>query len=94
EMSDGVAGFVAMSPHDRQLEQIFVAPAFHRRGVGAALLAHARTVMPEGFTLWTHGDNHGAARFYDAVGMELLGPAVHPRHGYPILTYAVAAVPQ
>ncbi len=83
-----IAGFVAMSPPAKALEQIFVGPDCHRRGVGTALLAAARKAMPDGFTLWTHGENARAAQFYERAGMALLGPGMHPRHGHPILTYA------
>lgn len=81
------AGFVACLPAADSLEQIFVAPRFMRQGIGAALLAQARRLMPAGFTLWAHGDNRGAARFYEQQGMTLVGPGTHPRHGHPILTY-------
>ncbi len=83
-----IAGFVAISLQSATLEQIFVAPGFHRRGIGTALLAAARQEMPDGFTLWTHGDNAGAARFYEQQGMTLVGPGVHPKQGHPILIYA------
>lgn len=92
EIDGAIAGFVAINPKTDVLEQIFVAPDFHRLGVGAALLAHARQAMPNGFTLWTHGENHGAAAFYERQGMALMGPGVHPKQGHPILTYGFGPV--
>ena len=82
-----VVGFVAMSPDKRVLEQIFIDPVSHRQGIGAGLLAQARAVMPQGFTLWTHGDNHGAAAFYEAMGMALVSAGMHPKNDHAIRTY-------
>lgn len=91
ELGGVVAGFVAIRAEAGVLEQIFIAPEFHRRGCGAALLGHARAAMPSGFALWTHIDNHGAARFYTAQGMACTGEGVHPRAGHRILHFAMAA---
>ncbi len=93
EVDGHVAGFVAISPEARQLEQIFVDPAFQRSGVGAALFSHAHAAMPGGFGLWTHIDNMRAATFYRLHGMSLVGPGMHPRNGHGILTFAMAALP-
>lgn len=87
-----VVGFVAINSGARQLEQIFVDPQCQGAGVGAALLAHAHAAMPEGFELWTHGDNSRAAAFYVSRGMKLLGPGFLPHQGHPILTFAMPAV--
>lgn len=84
-----IAGFAAINPRTRRLEQLFVAPGAQRHGVGRALFDHSRRAMPGGFDLWTHGDNVGAARFYGRMGMEALGPDVHPRLGHPILRFSL-----
>lgn len=83
-----IVGFVAMSLVLNIVEQIFVAPAFHRQGLGTVLLTAARQALPSGFTLWTHGENTAAARFYEKRGMALIEAGTHPKQGHPILTYA------
>ncbi len=94
EIDDAVAGFVAINRSAAILEQIFVAPRFHRRGIGQALLEVARQSMPAGFSLWTHGDNSGAAAFYERAGMAFVGPGVHPKQGHRILTFAFGPLTQ
>ena len=91
EADDRIAGFVAISRATAVLEQLFVAPDFLRRGIGTHLLDIAHRAMPDGFTLWTHGDNHRASAFYEARGMHFVGAGVHPRDGYGIRTYALGA---
>lgn len=93
EIDGRVAGFVAINPEARQLEQLFVDPDCQSSGVGAALFAHAHAAMPGGFGLWTHIDNVRAAAFYRRSGMNLVGPGTHPRDGHGILTFAMAALP-
>ena len=93
EASDRIAGFVAVNRPTAVLEQMFVAPDFLRRGIGAHLLDIAYRAMPDGFTLWTHAENHRACAFYEARGMRFVGAGVHPRDGYGIRTYALGPRP-
>lgn len=92
ERKDVVVGFAAISPDKGVLEQIFIDPASHRQGVGAALLARAHALMPGGFTLWTHGENSRAMAFYEAMGMARVSTGTHPKHGHPIVTYGFGAL--
>ncbi len=92
EVDGAVAGFAAIDPAAAVLEQIFVAPDSHQRGIGAKLMAAAQQAMPGGFTLWTHGENLGAQAFYAQMGMTLVSPGVHPKQGFPILTFAFGPV--
>src|SRR5215469_1111041 len=39
------------------------------RGIGSALLDHAKLSRPGGFTLWTFQQNEGARRFYERHGL-------------------------
>ena len=94
ELDGAVAGFVAISPDARQVEQIFVSPNCQGTGVGAALLAHAHAAMPDGFGLWTHVDNVRAAAFYTREGMTIVGSGIHPRQGHGILTFAMPPISQ
>lgn len=61
-----VLGFAALG--DNRLEHLYVDPEAHNRGIGSALLAHAKERRPGGFDLWTFQRNEGARRFYDRHG--------------------------
>ncbi|MGH7925028.1 MAG: GNAT family N-acetyltransferase [Candidatus Binatus sp.] len=51
-----------------ELDQFYVAPAEQRRGVGDAMLAHAKRLRPAGLRLWAFQRNAPARRFYEARG--------------------------
>ena len=50
------------------VEQLYVAPGSTRRGIGGALLDHAKRQRPTGLRLWTFQSNIGARRFYEERG--------------------------
>jgi GNAT superfamily N-acetyltransferase len=50
------------------IDQLYVDPAVTGRGVGGALLEHAKVLRPTGLKLWTFQSNLGARRFYEAHG--------------------------
>jgi len=54
--------------HGDDLDQFYVAPGEQRRGVGDAMLAHAKHLRPEGLHLWAFQRNAPARRFYEARG--------------------------
>jgi len=51
-----------------EVNQFYVAPADQRRGVGGAMLAHARQLRPAGLRLWAFQRNTPARHFYEARG--------------------------
>jgi GNAT superfamily N-acetyltransferase len=64
---DGKAlGFVML--HGGVVEHLYVQPSHQRRGVGAALLARAQAVSPEGLSLWCFARNAPARAFYAREG--------------------------
>jgi ribosomal protein S18 acetylase RimI-like enzyme len=68
--SDGeIAGFVGLN--DYEVTHLYVAPHAQRRGIGTAMLEHAKTVSPERLQLWVFQKNHGARRFYERHGFRL-----------------------
>jgi GNAT superfamily N-acetyltransferase len=50
------------------VDQMYVAPAEQRRGVGDAMLAHAKKLRPARLRLYTFQSNAPARRFYEARG--------------------------
>jgi len=50
------------------VDQLYVAPDEQRRGIGDAMLAHAKHLRPAGLLLWAFQRNAPARRFYEARG--------------------------
>ncbi len=58
---------VLVLQHD-EVDQFYVAPGEQRRGIGDAMLAHAKHLRPAGLRLWAFQRNAPARRFYEARG--------------------------
>jgi GNAT superfamily N-acetyltransferase len=54
--------------HGDEVDQFYVAPGEQRRGVGDAMLAHAKRLRPNGLRLWAFQRNAPARSFYEARG--------------------------
>ena len=54
--------------HGDEVDQFYVAPREQRRGVGDAMLAHAKQLRPTGLRLWAFQRNAPARSFYEARG--------------------------
>ena len=74
--ADVPVGLMAFSPGD--VDQLYVDPKYQRRGVGSALLAHAKHLSPEGLHLFTHQRNERARRFYESRGFVATAFGVSP----------------
>jgi len=61
-----------------EVNQLYVEPKQQRRGVGSALLAHAKRHSPEGLRLFTHQRNERARRFYESRGFLATAFGVSP----------------
>lgn len=71
ELDGGIAGFLAVKDEgggEGYLHEIFVAPAFQRRGIGSTLMALAKELAPAGLRLHTLQRNAQAAAFYERHG--------------------------
>ena len=53
---------------DDWLEQLYVLPAAQGRGIGRALVEHAKLQRPGGLQLWAFESNAPARAFYEANG--------------------------
>jgi len=68
-IADDSGRIVAMMVLDGEMvDQMYVAPAEQRRGVGDAILAHAKKLRPSRLRLYTFQSNTPARRFYEARG--------------------------
>jgi GNAT superfamily N-acetyltransferase len=86
-VSDAVAGWICFGPsrdddvetHCAEVEAIYVAPAFWKRGIGTALMSAAlESLHAEGYsavTLWVLKDNQSAQSFYVQRGLQADGSA-------------------
>ena len=50
------------------LDHLYVLPRWHRRGLGSALIEHAKALSPGHLSLWTFQRNLAAQAFYEACG--------------------------
>jgi GNAT superfamily N-acetyltransferase len=50
------------------IDQLYVDPIATGRGIGGALVEHAKRLRPTGLKLWTFQSNLDARRFYEAHG--------------------------
>jgi putative acetyltransferase len=84
EIDNSIAGFVTVDLRTFYLDQIVVAPEHWQSGVGAALLAEAKRLSPEGLDLDVNTDNARALAFYVKHGFVITGTGVNPISGKPI----------
>jgi ribosomal protein S18 acetylase RimI-like enzyme len=63
ELNDKPVGYLGIA--DEFIDRLYVDPAYHRRGIGQALLDHARTLSPNHLWLYTHVANTNARAFYE-----------------------------
>ena len=87
ESGHEILGFVAIRRRDGILAELFLSPSRIGAGIGKALLDHAKTAMPGGFTLFTTSANSRARHFYEREGLTALREAPHPRSGHPVTCY-------
>ena len=72
---DGVVvGFVAMSQDNEcsWIEQLYLLPTHTRRGIGTALLNHAKRALPPPIRLYTFQCNDPAQNFYEQHGFKAI----------------------
>ena len=71
-----IAGFLAMQ--GSYVDRLYVEPARQRRGLGAALVAHAKQLSPCGLELHTHQQNRTGRAFYESLGFAAVRYGVSP----------------
>ena len=74
---DGVPlGFIAIQ--GELIDRLYVHPAYHRQGIGQALLVKTRELLPEHIWLYTHVANKMARAFYEKNDFIAEGFGVSP----------------
>jgi GNAT superfamily N-acetyltransferase len=69
-LAEDTGGRVAalLSLGDGWIHQLYVHPEHAGRGIGGALVDHAKRLYPDGLQLWTFASNSAARRFYERHG--------------------------
>jgi putative acetyltransferase len=88
--SGGMIGFMGMSGSN--MDSLFLAPEFHRRGGGRRMVQHAREMYGE-LTTDVNEQNVDARRFYEACGFVVEGRSENDHAGrpFPLLHLRLAA---
>ena len=84
EVDGAMIGFVTVDPRTLYLDQIVVAPEHWRSGVGAALIAEAKRLSPDGLDLDVNTDNARAIAFYRKLGFAITSAGKNPISGKPV----------
>ena len=84
ESEGQMIGFVTVDPRTLYLDQIVVAPDHWGSGAGAALIAEAKRISPNGLDLDVNTDNARAISFYGKFGFVVTGAGKNPISGKPI----------
>lgn len=66
ESEKQLMGFLAIK--ESYVDRLYIHPVHQRKGVGAALINHAKSLSPAGVELHTHVKNVNACAFYEKNG--------------------------
>lgn len=64
EQAGVLVGYLAL--HNDIVAQLYLRPGYWRRGIGTALIRHAKALRPDGLRLWCFQVNARARAFYAA----------------------------
>jgi ribosomal protein S18 acetylase RimI-like enzyme len=82
-----IAAMLAFHVSKRHLDQLFVAPEYHGRGIGRSLLAFARGHMPDEMWLRCVRENEKAWRWYEREGFVFEKQEIEPSNGFMMKYY-------
>ncbi len=80
-MDGRVAGFVIIHPVTGYLDQLAVHPDFWGQGAAEALMDGARGISPTLVALDVNQENPRAVRFYEKIGLKVVGEGENPASG-------------
>jgi ribosomal protein S18 acetylase RimI-like enzyme len=76
ELDGQVCGFMAIQGD--LIDHLYIDPDFQRRGIGKALLEHARSLSPDSLFLYTFQSNARGRAFYEKNGFRAVRFGVSP----------------
>jgi len=76
EHLDKICGFIALQ--DSYIDRLYVDPDHQGKGIGSALLDHAKNICPAHLSLHTHQANHAARAFYEQAGFTVHKLGISP----------------
>lgn len=76
ELDGQAAGFLAIAGDF--IDQLYIDPDHQRKGIGRALIAHARALSPSGLRLFTFQINHDGRAFYESQGFVAVRLGISP----------------
>ena len=76
EIESGVAGFMAI--REPYIDQLYIAPALQRMGIGQALLDYAKRLSPDSLRLHTFQSNRNGRSFYEKNGFRAVKFGLSP----------------
>jgi ribosomal protein S18 acetylase RimI-like enzyme len=71
-----IVAYLAMNKS--YIDRLYVDPSEQRKRWGRRLIAHAKSLHPEGLELHTHQENHAARAFYEREGFSAVRFGVSP----------------
>ena len=83
-----LAGFIMYDIERSEISQLFVAPSYHRRGVGSELLNIASIAMNNIFSLKVLETASTSRNFYESFGLIEIGKELNPFNGKTEIIYA------
>ena len=72
------------------IDQLFVGPKHQKQGIGSRLIDDAKSLRPEGLSLFTFQANKPARAFYEKHGFRAVAFGVSEAEGEPDVTYVWA----
>ena len=82
-----LAAILALHLPNKHLDQLFVAPEYHGKGVGRMLLAFARRHLPDEMWLRCVRENEKAWRWYEREGFVFENEDISPITGHTMKCY-------
>jgi putative acetyltransferase len=85
DAEDRAVGFMGLTGSN--IDALFVDPELHGRGIGRALVEHARSVAGDELTVDVNEQNESGAGFYERLGFRRIGRSELDEQGrpYPLL---------
>lgn len=76
ELKGRICGFIALQ--GSYIDRLYVDPAHQGKGIGSALLNHAKSNHPDYLSLHTHQANQNARAFYEQAGFTVHKLGISP----------------